>query len=247
MKLEVTVEGKKFKIGVGEGYNDIAWLAQAAVRQYSQQIYPRGNYKPSILKIGELPFIPHPRKKINEVVAQVQQTSGSIPMFYVSVQGKGQVGKQESHWQTQAFGTERNMQTFKFLWYTTISKEATGLDQLTKIEYFLVCDYKMDRDCKFEFAFNDYPASFQLELKLDYNQTDFEAGTLTYSGEKLIPFGEISAVHINKINHNLDEPLQNISKIPINSQTSTMFQTPTYTTMEDQIKKIKDDIRIHDE
>ena len=81
MKLEVSVEGKRFNIGVGEGYNDIAWLACAAVRQYSKTVYPHGNYKPSILKIGELPFIPHPRKKIQEVVAQVNQNSGVVPLF----------------------------------------------------------------------------------------------------------------------------------------------------------------------
>ena len=68
MKLEVEVEGKKMKIGVGKGYNDMAWLACAAVRQYSLTIYPKGNYKPCLLKIGELPFILHPRKKIQEVV-----------------------------------------------------------------------------------------------------------------------------------------------------------------------------------
>jgi hypothetical protein len=50
-----------------------------------------------------------------------------------------------------------------------MNKEAQGLEQLNKIEYFLVCEYKMNRDCKFEFAFNDYPSNFQLELKLDYN------------------------------------------------------------------------------
>ena len=64
MKLEVIVEGKKLKISVGKGYNDIAWLASAAVRQYSLTVYPKGNYKACLLKVGELPSIPHPRKKI---------------------------------------------------------------------------------------------------------------------------------------------------------------------------------------
>lgn len=68
MKLEVIVEGKKLKIGVGKGYNDICWLASAAVRQHSANVYPKGNYKACLLTIGEVPFIPHPRKKIQEVV-----------------------------------------------------------------------------------------------------------------------------------------------------------------------------------
>lgn len=113
------------------------------------------------------------------------------------------------------------MQTFKFIWYTNMNKDM-GVDKLNLLEYQLVCDYKMNKDCLFEFSNKkEFPPTFNLELKIDYNQSDFEAGSLIYTGERLIPFGEITVQHINKTNHSLDEPHQNVQKIPVNGQTST--------------------------
>ena len=69
MKLQVEVEGHKLSISIGPGYNDICWLACAAVRSYGQITFPKGNYRRCRLKImTTYPFVPHPRIKISEVI-----------------------------------------------------------------------------------------------------------------------------------------------------------------------------------
>ena len=84
MKLLVEVEGLEFNIGIGEGYNDISWLASAASRLYSLAVHPWGNYKPALLKIGAISYIPHPRSIIGEIVKLIKKGS-EIPKFYVEV------------------------------------------------------------------------------------------------------------------------------------------------------------------
>jgi len=65
---------------------DICWLACAGVRLYGQQIYPKGNYKPSILRIGSASsiLVPHPRKKIQDVI-NMKTEPKDIPIIYVEV------------------------------------------------------------------------------------------------------------------------------------------------------------------
>ena len=63
MHIKIKIEEQTFKLSIGKGYNDWAWLSHYAARAYSKTIYPQGTYIPTILFIEAkgIDFQPHPR------------------------------------------------------------------------------------------------------------------------------------------------------------------------------------------
>ena len=72
-----------------------------------------------------------------------------------------------------------------------------------------------------------------MEIKIDFNESDFESSTFIFKGEKMIPFGEIHSLYINKVNNKLEDQATRIIKIAINNQNSAFFITPTYVSMDE--------------
>lgn len=68
MNLKVKIEDHSFKLSIGSGLNDWAWLSHYAARRFSKVSYPQGMYLPAQLYIVDKEnqqIYPHPREKIS--------------------------------------------------------------------------------------------------------------------------------------------------------------------------------------
>lgn len=70
MHLNIKIEDHNFKLSVGSGHNDWAWLSHYAARKFSKVSYPQGVYLPTLLSItdryGQSNMYPHPKEKIKQ-------------------------------------------------------------------------------------------------------------------------------------------------------------------------------------
>ncbi|CAG9333074.1 unnamed protein product [Blepharisma stoltei] len=183
MKIKVHIKEQVYEVNCGSGIQDLAWLALSAAFLYGKEAYPKGQYIPTYLCNVD-GAAHHPRWRINialhdgdEVFVTLRDLTQPPNPKYIE-------------WYDQAFGSQRNIMSCKFLFRPTKTDFTISNRQHSIV--LVKFTYTIFKELEKEFS-EEVQGNREVELyPVDLARKEFR-------GELNLPFGEVKIMKVCEV------------------------------------------------